>query len=320
MTNNPSVSFAGEERPEPGASGDHNRRDFPCDMVPTDQQVNGYRARGWYISSQILGGDEIELALEGMREYHAGVRDTRLHYQIKEFLDWTPQSPYSLRVNDFAALQSRKIAAVALKPVIGQIAARLAGSKGVRLFSSSMVYKPADPDQPDTRIGWHADRAYWQTCSSTEMLTAWIPLHDITADCGPLTVLDGSNTWPDSPGVTELRTTKSFISSDHDSLDARIRRTGRRFEPVPLLMRRGQVSFHHSATMHGSGLNTSGRPRMNLIVHMQDLSNRHVERYAPNGERYTHSIDQLVRTDAAGQPDYTDPAICPVIWQEEDTA
>jgi ectoine hydroxylase-related dioxygenase (phytanoyl-CoA dioxygenase family) len=284
------------------------------DVLPGADDVAAYRARGWYVSPPVLDDADLALALEGMREYHEGRRDRALSYEIKDFLDWRRGSPHQLRVNDFAALQSCKIAAVALKPVIGEIAARLIGTTQIRLFSSSMIYKPSGADPAQTRIGWHNDRAYWRMCSSADMLTAWIPLHDITLDCGPLTVLDGSNRWPDTAEVARLRAAKSFICDDHDALQRRVLGTGQRAEAVPLLLSRGQISFHSAATFHSSGPNTSGRPRMNLVVHLQDRSNRHVDALGPDGEPVVHSIDQLVRRDDHGAPDYTDPDICPVLW------
>jgi ectoine hydroxylase-related dioxygenase (phytanoyl-CoA dioxygenase family) len=44
---------------------------------------------------------------------------------------------------------------------------------------------------------------------------------------------------------------------------------GETFEPVPLVMKAGQVNFHHALTMHGSGPNITDRPRCSLTIHLQ---------------------------------------------------
>lgn len=279
-----------------------------------------YHTHGWVAVDQLLTSVEIESALAGVAAYHAGHRDRSLDLQIKKFLDWSPESVHELRVNDYVALQSAQIAQVALKPALGRVAARLTGSSQIRLFNSSLIYKPPGIETEAVKIGWHTDRAYWQTCTSDDMLTAWIPLHDMHESMGPVTMLDGSHRWGDSAATSELRRSKSFICDDVATLEHRLRAVGERFTPVPMTLRAGQVSFHHCRTFHGSGPNTSTRPRISLIVHMQDMSNRYRRRTDPDGNPYVHTLDHLVRRLPDGSPDYADPDICPVIWDESQDA
>lgn len=88
---------------------------------------------------------------------------------------------------------------------------------------------------------------------------------------------------------------------------------GRPVPALPLLMRRGQVSFHHCRTVHGSGPNTSARPRRSLAIHLQPGDNRWQLVQRPDGTRIEHGNDALVRT-VDGAPDYADPLVCPVLW------
>jgi ectoine hydroxylase-related dioxygenase (phytanoyl-CoA dioxygenase family) len=74
------------------------------------------------------------------------------------------------------------------------------------------------------------------------------------------------------------------------------------------------VSFHHCRTIHGSRPNTSDRPRLALAVHMQDEANRYVPATDGSGRLLTHLNDFLCRKDLGGHPDYSDPAVCPVLW------
>lgn len=74
------------------------------------------------------------------------------------------------------------------------------------------------------------------------------------------------------------------------------------------------MSFHHCRTIHGSGPNRSGRPRRSIAIHMQPGENRFVQHVLPSGNVAEHGNDHLVRRTENGEPDYGDPAVCPVLW------
>src|SRR3712207_8462935 len=61
--------------------------------------------------------------------------------------------------------------------------------------------------------------------------------------------LDGSHRW----GHEGL----DFGASDLAAQEAQLAAEGRELRKVPATMRRGQVSFHHCLTIHGSGPNHS---------------------------------------------------------------
>ena len=102
------------------------------------------------------------------------------------FSDWKPENGDVIRNAQAVALQNRQIRALVMRPILGAIAARLTGSPEIRYFDDSVIYKP--PQLPNTAsvVGWHTDRAYWGTCTSDEMLTAWIPFHDCPEEMGPV--------------------------------------------------------------------------------------------------------------------------------------
>ena len=41
------------------------------------------------------------------------------------------------------------------------------------------------------------------------------------------------------------------------------------FKVVPVVLKAGQVSFHHCLTLHGSAANRTDRPRRSLVLHLQ---------------------------------------------------
>jgi ectoine hydroxylase-related dioxygenase (phytanoyl-CoA dioxygenase family) len=74
---------------------------------------------------------------------------------------------------------------------------------------------------------------------------------------------------------------------------------------------RGDVTFHHCGTVHGSGPNHTDRPRRSMAIHLQPADN--VWTAGPGGEPAYHRNDELVGT-VDGHPDYADPRLCPQLW------
>ena len=279
-------------------------------LLPTDDEVRFYQEHGYYISRQIFSDEVIDDAIYGSECFYAGERDFSLHSSIKPFEGWTTEDGDVMRINDYVSLQNREISALVCNPLLGAIAARLCGSAVIRLWHDQMINKPVDKDGAKTGIGWHTDRAYWKTCESDSMLTAWIPFSDCDEPMGTLTFVDGSHTWS---GNGEL---KGFHSNDLESLEKKMTTGGRQVVKVPMNLKKGQVSFHHCLTLHGSDANRSDVPRRSLSVHLQDGANRYREFRDARGEVVWHRNDMLCRI-VNGQPDYADPDICPVLWADE---
>jgi ectoine hydroxylase-related dioxygenase (phytanoyl-CoA dioxygenase family) len=82
---------------------------------------------------------------------------------------------------------------------------------------------------------------------------------------------------------------------------------------ISMCLARGDVSFHHCRTIHGSGPNRSTTERLSLSVHLQDGDNAYQIDSAKDAK--SHFNDMLCRK-IDGQPDYSDPDICPVLWRE----
>jgi ectoine hydroxylase-related dioxygenase (phytanoyl-CoA dioxygenase family) len=158
---------------------------------------------------------------------------------------------------------------VVRQPVLVAMAARLASTAGIRLLDDQLVYKPTSASRAMTAVGWHAYHAYWGTCSSGRLLTAWIPFSDVDEDSGTLAVLDGSDRWPDTENA------RFFNDADLDAIEQQFSAHGRTVTRVPFHLRKGQASFHHGWTLHASLPNTSARVRLALAVHLQDVDNRY---------------------------------------------
>lgn len=276
-------------------------------LLPDDEDVARYRERGWYVSQKVVPAEVLDEAAFAVGRYYAGERDHPLPIS-GGFLNWVPEHGDVLRINDYVSLQNDALRALVTLPILGQIAARLTGSPAIRLFHDQLITKPPELPGGETAVGWHVDRAYWHTCTSTQMLTIWIPFDDCTPEMGPLMVIDRSCRWPGNESM------KTFNDRDLDRVLGAVQSGGQPIVPVTMALERGQVSFHHCLTVHGSAPNRSDRPRTALTVHLQDAANRYAPRADAHGRRALHINDLLCRADESGYPDYTDPDICPVLW------
>lgn len=281
--------------------------------LPGPDDVAFYAEHGWWVSPPVLDDELLDAAVAAVERYHRGERDTDLPEGLRSgtFSDWRPGDPGSVRVNMHVSRQSSVLRHLVLQPVLGAIAARLVGTPEVRLFEDELIHKEPRPGAAAGGTGWHTDWSYTSTCSSPDTLTAWIPLHDVDVDRGPLVVLDGSYRWP---ATEHLR-----LFHDQDLIGGlgQFAAAGHAVREVPVVLRRGQVSFHHCSTVHGSYPNRSDRPRTAVAAHLQDHDNAYRE-YRNGDRRIRHALDEVCRRDAGGNPDYRDPTVFPVVWRETD--
>ena len=281
-------------------------------LLPTETDIAFYEEHGWYISPKIIPDEIIDRAIAGAERFYRGERDGTLPVATG-YTNWTPEDGDIVRNNEFVSLQNQELRELALLPVIGAIAARLARTHEIRLLDDQLVYKPpfSSKRKIKTTVGWHSDRAYWGTCTSDKMLTAWIPFHDCDESRGPLVVLDKSHRWS---GLEDMR---HFNDSGMENWENQFRSEGKEVVKVPMNLKKGQLSFHHCWTIHGSYPNISNLHRQALAVHLQDGDNRYRPYHSKQGKEVHIFDEQLCRTLANGDPDFSDPYPFPVLWSRQ---
>jgi Phytanoyl-CoA dioxygenase (PhyH) len=279
-------------------------------LLPSDEDVAFYEEHGYYVSGKILPDEVIDAAVRGAERHWSGERDYAMPIS-SGYADWKPSDGDTIRNSEYTALQNREIRALAEYPLIGAIAGRLSRSNEIRLWDDQLVSKPASTGPSGPVVGWHTDRAYWMTCTSEDMLTAWVPLHDCPVEMGPVIYIDGSHKWP---GTESLR---HFNSQDLDELEARLGGEGSDVKKRVIALKKGQASFHHSRLIHGSDVNRGTFPRTSIALHMQDEKNRYQVYRNEAGEPWHIVNDDLCRKNGDGHPDYTDPAAFPVLFRAD---
>ena len=275
---------------------------------PDEAAIEDYERRGWHVAAPVLPHALLDRTRSAIEAHHAGHRDRTLPREAR-FSDWREGDGDGVRNNEFCSLQNDAVAELVRHPGIAGIAARLMRSDTVRLFDDQAIWKPpVRADAASSAVGWHTDHSYWSTCTSTRMLTAWVPLHDAHEDNGTLHVVDGSHRWAESEHL------RGFNDPDLDGLERRLGRAVPREAIVPMRLDKGQLSFHHMRALHASAPNVSGAPRFAVAIHLQDGANGYRACAAADGTSIVLPHDRLARRDARGRPDYADPEVFPTLW------
>ncbi|OEJ24402.1 phytanoyl-CoA dioxygenase [Streptomyces agglomeratus] len=287
------------------------------ELLPTDEDVQFYQEHGWYLSKKLLTDEEVDLLNEAADRFYAGHRDRTLPTRPPRLAYWEPEQGDVHRHNDYIFYEDDTIRSILSKPVIAATAALIAKTEQIRLWNSTLIHKPQRADDARNIVPWHMDRHYWQTCSSEQMLTAFIPFHDCGEEMGTITMIDGSHTWQETGG--DDSTSRHFADRDRSELEGLLSENaaanGAEVRKIPVTIPKGHINFHHCRTYHGSGYNVSDRPRRAISLHLQDAANQWRPFELSSGGNLVYNNDALVRKDSQGNPDYTDPDFCPVLWE-----
>lgn len=291
-------------------------------LLPSAADVDFYRAHGWFLSPPLFSAAELSEAVEASDRFYRGERDRTLPHRPPPTAYWEAAHGDVQRHNDYIVYENDVLGRIFCKPLVAAVAARLTGTSSVRLWSSTLIYKPPNKGERSNVVPWHTDRHHWPTCTSDDLVTAFIPLHDCAEEHGTLTVLDGSSRWDDLPPQPGDDPTSHFADRPAAALQSAVQavaeHNGASVDPIPLRYRAGQVSFHHCRTYHSSGPNLSPDARRVITIRFQDKDNAWRPARTQRGEPVLYSHDNLVRHTAQGEPDYRDAEFCPVLWEEPD--
>ncbi len=286
-------------------------------LLPSDEDVAFYAEHGWYLSKKLLTDSEVDTLLTASEAFYAGKRDRWLPAQPPNLAYWQPSDGDVQRHNDYIHYESAAIGQILRKPLIGAVAARLAGASSIRMFQSTLIYKPPRPNEPSNLVPWHFDSHYWATCTSGNMLTAFIPFHDCDEPMGTITMVDGSHTWKEFGG--DDTTVRHFAERDRGDLDRLLERNAdynnAELRKIPMLIRTGTNEFPPLPYLSRQRTEPVGpAPAGHLAAPAgRRQPTPRVRPVRRHPVRYNH--DYLVRQTPEGTPDYADPEYCPIIWQ-----
>ncbi len=138
-------------------------------------------------------------------------------------------------------------------------ASQLSGNVPVRFWHDQIFWKPA---KQGGVVAWHQDFSYWTRTKPIAHLTCWCGLDDSTKENGCLQYIPGSHNWgllPKPVIAGELQGIRDFLTEEQK----------KQFEHPQLAeVKAGEAIFHHSLTLHGSGANTSTKPRRAFVINV----------------------------------------------------
>lgn len=145
--------------------------------------------------------------------------------------------------------------AFVLSKRLARMAAQLLGVDSVRLYHDNALSKLPGCG----RTPWHYD-AHHYPIASENVVTVWVPLQSTPKAMGPLAFARGIDSWR---RVADLPFSK-FDDSYDRGIAAALREGGVAVEDGPFEL--GEVSFHHTRSVHTAGPNRSSMARIALAT------------------------------------------------------
>lgn len=146
---------------------------------------------------------------------------------------------------------------------LARIATELMGTKGVRLYHDQALYKESSGGYTP----WHVDQVYWPL-SNENTVTAWVPLHEVPLENGPLAFAVGSQK------ITFGRDLEISDESEQ-KIDQHMKLSDFPIDETPFDL--GEVSFHYGYTFHRAGPNKMNYPREVMTIIYMDSEMKLIE-------------------------------------------
>ena len=227
-----------------------------ADLRLSGEQVEFFRENGYLSGVRLLTEQQVDVLrneLEGLFDpNHPG---HELFYEYHSNESTMPETVL------FHALGAWRITAgfhdLLWNPAFTVPASQLLDGP-VRFWHDQLFCKP--PHHGGV-VAWHQDYSYWTRTVPAAHLTCWIALDDTDRDNGCICYVPGSHRWPLLP-ITGLAGGMDAIQS------VLTEEQKRQFQPVAMKLKKGEASFHHSFTVHGSFENITDRPRRAAVINV----------------------------------------------------
>ena len=185
--------------------------------------------------------------------------------------------------------------AIGFSKRLAGIATRLLDTAGVRMWHDQALFKePGGGHTP-----WHADQQYWPMATGL-CCTAWIPLHAVPLERGPLSF---------APGTHLKRIGRDLAISDESERLIREGLTAEGVREVVEPYALGEVSFHLGWTLHRAGPNTTAEARrVHTVIYMDEA----MRLTAPRNS--WQEADHRAWTPSTAVGEVMDDPLNPVLW------
>ena len=224
----------------------------------TDEQVDFFNKNGYVSGIKMLDKKQVEK----IKSELAGIADPKHpgHELFYEFHSNESTDPSTILFHALGAWRiTEGLHDVLWNPRFVVAASQLLGNVPVRFWHDQIFWKP--PKQGGV-VAWHQDYSYWTRTKPVAHLTGWCALDDSTIENGCLQYIPGSHQWgllPKPVIAGELQGIRDFLNDEQkEQFD----------HPHYAEVKAGEAIFHHSLTLHGSGANTSSKPRRAFVINV----------------------------------------------------
>jgi ectoine hydroxylase-related dioxygenase (phytanoyl-CoA dioxygenase family) len=180
---------------------------------------------------------------------------------------------------------------------LARIATELLQVRGVRKYHDQALYKEAGGGYTP----WHVDQHYWPLATD-RTVTAWIPLHAVPLENGPLSF---------SVGSQRIKLGRDLEISDESEkkIQENLKLANLPIDETPFDL--GEVSFHLGYTFHRAGPNKLSKPREVMTIIYMD---RDMKLVAPKNKHQQNDWDTWCPGAKVGE--IIDTPLNPVIYSK----
>lgn len=168
----------------------------------------------------------------------------------------------------------------------------------VRFWHDQLFAKPA---YHGGVVAWHQDYSYWTRTRPMQHLTVHIALEDQTEENGTIQYIPGSHRWTRGQGgplpvldfnFKDMEGIKTILTPEENA----------QFKPVMTKLKKGEASFHHPLSVHGSYGNRSDKPRRSAVLN-----------YFADGT-YSDTDEELLKGSVIGKGNPMGGQLYPVVY------
>lgn len=229
----------------------------------TQDQIDFYQNKGYIVIEDFLSTAELEhwktVVLNALKE-RDGQKMPGKPGKIGDDDGINKDAEYHSKVFDQLInlwQTSDEVEKLMVDPKIGEMAAKLAGVAGIRIWHDQALFKKpwANP------TSWHLDTPFW-SFTDRRALSIWIALDDATLENGCLFFIPGSHkgTSFENPGIGKNMDSIFTFYPQFKTANT-----------VAAPMKAGSCSFHNGLTIHGAHANmTPGLRRAMTCAYMPD--------------------------------------------------
>ena len=218
----------------------------------TPEQVQFYKDNGYISLSGVLSDAEVrhlQAVTDDFLERSRSVTESDDIFDLEE--GHTAAHPRLRRIKR-PIKQHPAYEAILHHPGLLEVLQQLV-SPAIRHYGLKLNLKPGGGGEP---VEWHQDWAYYPH-TNDDLCVLGIMLDDVTEEKGPLLVVPGSHKGP----VLDHHQDGMFVGAVTDP-----RAEAMYPEAVPLLGKVGDITIHHTRTLHGSAANMSPDYRRILFL------------------------------------------------------